>query len=513
MATKKKASKKVEGAPIEVVVVEAIDDERREKYELDLALRDNDDPAFGRSDTGDDAEGEVELAYSLRDNDDDPQFSEDLFVEEISVDLANPVVATATIDEIDPVTAEVHQVVGADLSVLSEREMGFGLPNPLLGTLSEAVEADFGPKAWDAPKALVHFKGTTTNLLKIGSISQTEKDAWDELAGTLKTHYDVFSFQAAVLFFVRDRVQVLALKNHLRLGQIETYGFWEKNQDWISCILGVAKKKFSEGYSVAFPGQDGFVPQTLTNDDRDELSLRIDQLMYVVRVATCQGCGKWVGLIKKEHMPFEVCRECHDSQLRHEESERDNLKLEEKKNLIEPLEFLLAELESTGVTWVDDQVNLGRTKAQEAYDREFKSQVKYLVETVKKFWVSVKLGAISEADVESVGKVANQIETTTAEIRTFKHLTWCGCGAPTYPWTFKGKPMKAGKDCETCRRAGKQKPAVSSEAVSAEIANELANDGIVVQLANEQSGEGLQRFQKRQVAAERERERREGCEE
>lgn len=368
------------------------------------------------------------------------------------------------------------------------------------------AEADFGSK-WTPAKAAQYYRKTTNDLLSWGAIDLKEKERLNALIADLTTHGEVFSAQAALLAKMLKKMLNKAQKNFDRLLKIDTRGYMDANKDWMACVLGVAKGMEGK-YGSALPGEVGFAEQVLSDLQRDNLGRVVSCLTEIANIATCESCGKWVGFAS-DGLPFEVCRECRDAEKAQKELRDLTLRVAEANKLFQPFEDLLAELDSAGETWVADQVKMGRSKAKIAFDNEFRGWAPYYAKAVKELRLSIVAGAVTEEDVAKIDTLTERIKATIAEIKAFKHLTWCGCGAPTYA-PPKGK--KAPKDCEACihPKQADQKTVVKSEAVvTAETADDLAKEGIVVQLAGEESGIGLQRFQKRQVAADREREKRE----
>lgn len=360
----------------------------------------------------------------------------------------------------------------------------------------EAPVTSVAPK-WDAPKAYALFKGNTTKMVERGVFTPAEKDIWDGLVKELTTHYDVFSAQAAAIFKGLEMAYAKAQLNYERLAKIApmSNGFFEKNQVWMESMLRLAKDQLAAPHSSAMPNEAGFIPQALTNDDRDRLYRRIDQMMAVAKVATCEQCGKWVA-IDKDGEPFVVCADCRKVEKAAEELAILNQKMAEKNELLRPLDELLVELNAAAAYWVDDQVNLGRSKAQIALDTEFKHQIAWLTKQVAGLWVSVKVTDITDADRTAVEKLAGFISAEIVKVQTFQHLTWCHCGAPTYKWRHpkSGKMMEAGLKCEECRRTDKQMAAKADSASETEVEDleEVARD----------NGIGLELNGRRPVVAE-----------
>lgn len=417
------------------------------------------------SDTGDDAHGEAELANFLRDVPDDAPMA---VVEDEGL----------TRDERDQ----------EDDPQFFEDVLKFETARAEEELEARAKVAESALK-WDAPKAYALFKGTTTKLVELGVFTPADKDIWDEQASGLKTHYDVFSAQVGAIYKALELAYAKAERNYKRLAKISAMsnGFFEKNSAWMECMLRVAKDQLAVPHSSAMPNEEGFIPQAMTNDDRERVYRRIDQMLVVSKVATCEGCGKWVA-VDKDGEPFKSCQGCRKAKKEAEELADLNLKLADKNKLLIPLNELLVELNSAAAYWVDDQVRLGRSKAQIALDIEFKHQIAWLTKQVAELWVSVKVTAISDADRAAVEKLAGFISAENEKVRMFKHLTWCNCGAPTYKWRHpkKGTMMEAGLKCEECRRADKQLVAKldSASEVDAETLEEAArNAGVSLELS------------------------------
>lgn len=356
-----------------------------------------------------------------------------------------------------------------------------------LAKVAEEAPVAVAPK-WDAPKAYALFKGSTTKLVEKGVFTPAEKEVWDGLVKELTTHHDVFSAQAAAIFKGLELAYAKAELNYNRLAKIGplSNGFFEKNQVWMESMLRVAKTQLEAPHSSAMPNEAGFIPQALTNDDRERLYRRIDQMLTVAKVATCETCGKWVA-IDKNGEPFKLCAECRKTEKETEELAILNQKMAEKNELLRPLDELLVELNAAAAYWVDDAVRLGRSKAQIALDNEFKHQIVWLTKQVAELWVSVKVTDITDDDRAAVEKLAGFIRAEIVKVQTFQHLTWCHCGAPTYKWRHpkSGKMMEAGLKCEECRRADKQMAAKADSAseADAETLEEAArNAGVSLEL-------------------------------
>lgn len=325
--------------------------------------------------------------------------------------------------------------------------------------------ADPAPKEWTVERACIIFDASVNEQFNRGAITEEDKLAWTALAKTLPSHYDVFSFQAAMLWRVLEMSCAKAKRNHDRLLKIPTYGFMDKNNGWISCVLRVASEHLLLPHSSVFPGNDDFVPQSTTEAGRTTLRRLISQLMEVALIATCNGCGEWVAFDKKGD-PFINCKSCRDANQRASELRLLNGQLEEKKLLLLPLEELLTELSAAGSYWVADMVTTkGRKKAHVAFDNAFKHQTEWLTKQVADLWITIKTNGITEADRQKVEKMTGYIRTEIENVRTFQHLTWCSCGAPTYDWMHPKKLilMKAGDKCEECRRADRRDKSVVAD--------------------------------------------------
>lgn len=330
---------------------------------------------------------------------------------------------------------------------------------------SGAPTAGSAPKEWTVERATLLFATTTGEMKNRGVISVKEKEAWDNLAMTLPSHYDVFSFQVAMLWKVLHMAHAKAKRNYDRLLVTPNYGFMDKNQVWISCVLRVVGEHLNIPHSVAFPGEESFVPQTLTKDGRLTLRRLIGQLMEVAHIATCKSCGQWVAFDKKGE-PFKKCKKCRVADKLASELQLLNEQLEEKKKLLEPLNHLLSEIVAAGAYWVSDEVDKGWIKAGMAFDNAFASDIKWHTAKVKEMEIVFVTGKITDDNIAAVEAENLLLVKLLEEVRTFKHLTWCRiCKAPTYPWVHPKKKikMKPNDKCDDCRHAEKEMAKVAEQ--------------------------------------------------